>query len=534
MEKLRAVIYNRCSTEEESQRDALTKQVQESKNCIREKGWELTGSYVEAKSGTTSKGRREYNRLFQDLETDAFDIIVIKSQDRLMRNTKDWYLFLDRMQKNNKRLYMYLEQKFYTPDDALITGIKAILAEEYSRELSKKINNAHRNRQQEGQCFVITNQTYGYRKLADKSIGIDEEEAEMIRMIFQLAAEGYGTHCSAEILYQNGYRNRRGNMLSSSSLCKILRNPLYKGDVIQNRKHYDFESKRICKNPEKEWVIHTNAVPAIIDKDLFEAANLSMDMRRAGKNKKPLQSEAGKAGSYGLSGKLYCGLCGKPYYRTYKLRKQDKVVEWKCSTYLQKGRKNKASKTNKNRKVMNGHGEGCDNVHINEEKLYHVLEETAGNKFGGPDMKKEALLDETIAILEEVFRSGNICSHSEAPEAELNKIHRQKDVLLGKLLDCVISDEDYKAKNEQLQKREQEIENRLKQTEHESSPSGRRAQRIPSIRRSLENVIIAQAKAAAILTEIESITVFTSYMEIHFRTRESMTVMQKGGSFRIP
>ena len=79
-----------------------------------------------------------------------FDIIVIKSQDRLMRNTKDWYLFLDRMQKNRKQLYIYLEHKFYTPDDALLTGIKAILAEEYSRELSKKINNAHRNRQKEG------------------------------------------------------------------------------------------------------------------------------------------------------------------------------------------------------------------------------------------------------------------------------------------------------------------------------------------------------------------------------------------------
>ena len=30
-----------------------------------------------------------------------------------------------------------MERKFYTPDDALITGIKAILAEEYSRELMR-------------------------------------------------------------------------------------------------------------------------------------------------------------------------------------------------------------------------------------------------------------------------------------------------------------------------------------------------------------------------------------------------------------
>ena len=57
MEKLRAVIYNRCSTEEESQKDALIKQVQESKACVMEQGWQLVDAYVEAKSGTTIKGR---------------------------------------------------------------------------------------------------------------------------------------------------------------------------------------------------------------------------------------------------------------------------------------------------------------------------------------------------------------------------------------------------------------------------------------------------------------------------------------------
>ena len=72
-------------------------------------GWLLVDTYVEAKSGTTVKGRKEYNRLFEDLDKDKFDIIVIKSQDRLMRNTKDWYIFLDKMQKNKKQLYMYLE-----------------------------------------------------------------------------------------------------------------------------------------------------------------------------------------------------------------------------------------------------------------------------------------------------------------------------------------------------------------------------------------------------------------------------------------
>lgn len=94
---LRAVIYARCSTEEESQKDALVKQVAEAKECVMKNGWLLVDSYVESRSGTTTKGRKEYNRLFDDMTQDKFDIIVIKSQDRLMRNTKDWYLFVDRL-----------------------------------------------------------------------------------------------------------------------------------------------------------------------------------------------------------------------------------------------------------------------------------------------------------------------------------------------------------------------------------------------------------------------------------------------------
>ncbi|WP_304509984.1 recombinase family protein, partial [Anaerotignum sp.] len=139
----RAVIYCRVSTEEITQMDALQGQIVEAKRAVSGKRWALVDSYIdEGKSGTTTKRRDEYNRLVSDLSSEKFDIIVVKSQDRLMRNTKEWYIFVDQLVQSGKQLYFYLENKFYTPDDALITGIKAILAEEFSRDLSKKINNA--------------------------------------------------------------------------------------------------------------------------------------------------------------------------------------------------------------------------------------------------------------------------------------------------------------------------------------------------------------------------------------------------------
>ena len=199
-EKLRAVYYARCSTEEENQKDALVRQAAEAEEAIRARGWRLVDAYVESRSGTSRKGRREYNRLYEDLEQNRFDVVVIKSQDRLMRNTRDWYLFADRLNCAGKRLYFYLENTFYSPEDALLTGIKAILAEEYSRELSKKMNLAHQKRQQNNGKPVLTSKSYGYRRTADGAIEIIPEEAAVKRRMYELCADGLGGRKIAAVL----------------------------------------------------------------------------------------------------------------------------------------------------------------------------------------------------------------------------------------------------------------------------------------------------------------------------------------------
>ena len=120
----RAVIYCRCSTEEECQKDALIRQAAEARECVCRLNWSLEDEYIESRSGTSTRGREQYQRLFSDLLRDKFEIVVIKSQDRLMRNTKDWYVFVDRLVTCGKRLYLYLEKRFYSADDSLITGIR--------------------------------------------------------------------------------------------------------------------------------------------------------------------------------------------------------------------------------------------------------------------------------------------------------------------------------------------------------------------------------------------------------------------------
>ena len=153
-----AVIYCRVSTQEQVQKDALAVQVEEAENVVKENGWILVDRYIEMESGTTKHGRSEYMRLLGDMrQSGKFDIIVIKSLDRLNRSAKNWYLFVDELVSNDKLLFVYMDRDFYKTDDNLIAGIKAILAEQYSRDLSRKINNAHRYRQKNGTTALLNN-----------------------------------------------------------------------------------------------------------------------------------------------------------------------------------------------------------------------------------------------------------------------------------------------------------------------------------------------------------------------------------------
>jgi len=532
MEQLRAVIYNRCSTEDESQKDALLKQVQESENCVHEQGWKLVDTYVEAKSGTTVRGRSEYSRLYQDLEQDKFDIIVIKSQDRLMRNTKDWYLFLDRMQKNRKKLYMYLEGKFYTPDDALITGIKAILAEEYSRELSKKINNAHKNRQKEGKSFVFTNRMYGLKKLPDRSIAIDEREAEMIRMIFRLSANGYGTHTSAEILYQKGYTNRNGKMLTPALIRSIIRNPVYKGTVVQNKRHYEFESKQTVNNPESEWVVHEGVVPAIVEERLFEAANRALDHRKKEGHRGGQYIGNCNAGSHDLSGKIVCGLCGNPFYRTVRRNRSGKVIEWKCSNYLHHGRQAEDLRRDRIRKVKRREGAGCDNVHLNEEKLLLCLEQVCGQKLHEPDRKE--ILEKMLSLMREILVENNAEAERELFEEDLRKAEYRKDLLLEKLLEGIIDDQTYQWKSQELRGKIDRCKVQIAQLENDTVQNREREERLMTIRERLEQGIIQRAYTAEMISGIAKIVVYPEHMEICFPFRTLITVPQNCSTSHYP
>lgn len=528
---MRAVIYARCSTEEESQKDALVSQVKEAKETVKHMGWILVGAYIESRSGTTTKGRTEYNRLYDDLQKNLFDVIVIKSQDRLMRNTKDWYLFIDRLCANGKKLYIYIENKFYTADDALITGIKAILAEEYSRELSKKINNAHRNRQKNGGSVILTANAYGFKKLPDKTVILIEEEARVKRRMYQLCADGYGSRTIANILSNEGVRKRTGRKFTEGDVLRIIRNPINMGTVVMNKIHFDFDSKKTERMAEDQQFYHEHKVPETVSEELWKEANAKMDLRSVKANKKGLYPRGSNPGKYKLSGKIICGLCGNPYYR--KLRKKPAdgkpIVEWKCRKYALEGRKSEYRTRPQISKADIDGDKGCDNVHINEKKLFKLLEGVCLEHFS---VDRESVIRETVSLLQKVLENDQIMDQIQMLITEENKIKEQQELLLDKLLNGVLSDEIY-------QRRQRRLENALTaclekkvNLEMQNVKIASKKQRLSEIENSLRNGSdIETAMVYEMLQKINKIIIYPQYMEIVYPCADVMGVQEEMEKF---
>jgi DNA invertase Pin-like site-specific DNA recombinase len=480
MSKLRAVFYARVSTEEEKQLNALENQIQENIDAIKKKSWILVDQYIdEGKSGTKVKGRDEYQRLLEDLEWDKFDIVVAKVQDRLQRSTKDWYIFIDKLVVAGKKLYFYMEDTFYTPDNALITGIKAILAEEYSRDLSKKVNNANKKRLERakngGELSIFSNGIcYGWDFVDGKYI-INEAEAKIKRYVADLYLKGNGLRNISRILTAEGYRNREGREFSPVTIRNMLADTKNYGTVVSNKTHIDFNTKKIIKNPESEWVYFDNVVPPIYSKEIYDK---TMDILK--KKTDECGCRGRKVGAHPLSGKIFCAECGAVYWKIERKKPaknnhNKQGISWRCSTYSKNGRKTLKKPSNGNA-LITDRSKGCDGLDFKDAMLLSVLQSIGADL----QVNKSAIKKDMLEWLNNLIETLNTSKANKNTLDELKKQESRKNKLTEAYMDEIISKEDYRAKY-------QEIETTIARLKAEISVDDNREE-IREIRQVIENI----------------------------------------------
>lgn len=495
MRQERVAIYNRCSTEEEAQVNALSIQAAESREKALELGWQIVDQYIESESGTTSEKRREYKRLLADMEGDGFDIVMIKSIDRLMRSAKDWYLFLDRLTQCHKKLYIYLDNKFYTPDDSLITGIKAILAEDFSRELSKKIRNSHKRRQTLRSGLNITREMFGWDKVGKDAYVINEAEAEAYREAFEIIKSGKGFYSLANEMYGRGVRGKSGRRISAVQWRKMLYSTRAHGTVTLHTTEYDFNAKKRYQVPQQEWIYVQNALPPIVDAS-YHREFLEMLLARTEKNTfSDYTRNMTKAGLHELSGKLYCKSCGRVYYRTTFHSKIGELVEWKCSKAITTGRKTEENP------------DGCNNINVIEQVVTDAIQSACKKQYEVMFGKEEGMIEEALAVIRKVIRQYDHGSEKESAKKEIEHLQKKNEVLFYKLMDEVITDADFKKYHDELSEKIKKLEQKIADINAGTQEYNGYEERFAKIRQALEGDIVDRAKTKELILRINKIWV---------------------------
>ncbi len=502
--RLRVGIYNRCSTEEEAQKNALAIQAAESREIADRKGWLIAAQYIESESGTSVKNRSEYRRLLEDMERDLFDIVMIKSIDRLMRSAKDWYLFLGRLTETGRRLYIYIDDRFYSPDDGLLSGIKAILAEEFSRELSKKIKNSHSRRQEqhrqgERAGLNITRPMFGWDKVEKDVYAVNEKEAAAYRAAFDMAYSGKGFYTIANVMYERGVRGKSGKRISGVQWRKMLYSPRAHGTMVIHTREYDFETHRFVDVPPEEWIYIENALPAIVTGKYQEEVLRALEGRRTENRCGDYRRDLSKAGMYDLSQKIYCAECGRVYYRSsFRSGKAGRrIAEWKCSTALAAGRKAK-------------NPQGCDNINLLDRRLHEIIEAACAEQYEDIFGVQQSLADETLAFVRKAIRDNSEEKELDRCRREYGKLSRKKDVLFGKLMNETIADGEFARYNRQLEAQMEPLAEQIRLLEQQCASCADYEKRLAEIREALhDGDMIRQAKTQGLIGRIEKIVVYS-------------------------
>ena len=494
---LRCCLYCRCSTEEESQVNALVMQAEISRQKAKQLGLNITAEYIESVTGTSTEHRTQYKQMMSDMTRDKWDVIVIKCEDRLNRNELDWFIFQQELIQNHKVLYMWLSNTIFNSDrDRFISGIKAIMNREFSKNISVKGHNAHRFRQINHTGFNFPHGIYGWDKVAKDKYVLNEEQANFLRQAVQMVLNGLSLHNVAVVLNEKGAVSTNGKYMYPCNWKAHLRSERLYGCVVSNKYQIDFDSHTRVEMPKDQWIYWENALPPIIDKDTWDEVQDVLDEREEHSHK------GYKFSRYALSGKLYCGKCGSVMHRckvprhirTTNTNKDYVSISWECRQ--------------RHRFGIEGHENSCSMQLISEEILYKTLLDNAEKYFGQLFTSKNSIIDMSLKIISRAFKQVNNGNDLESIKRKINDTSRRQKELLYKLLDKTITEDTYKRTNSEFENELTELNLCVENIEKNHNGLIENERRLKEIKALLETSdIIEFANADVVLKLVDRIDV---------------------------
>lgn len=301
-----AVAYARFSSDKQ-QESSITVQLAAIRKFCASHNIQLIREYVDEAQTGTNANRKQFQQMIKDAASKEFKFVIVHRMDRWARNVDDARHYKKVLARYGIKMVSALEEFDETPEGEFFELVSMGMAELYSKKLAReaaagKIANAKLGKAHGGTPLL------GY-KVKNKRYVIEEKEAEAVKIIFAMAADGYGYTQIRDYLNAHGYRHADGRLFTAH-FYDILRNKKYIGEYIYNRASAkdEFGQRNNHRNkPAKDIIRVPDAMPRLVDEKTFYKVQSILDARKNG-TAPPLGKPNRK---YLLSGLLRCKECGR-------------------------------------------------------------------------------------------------------------------------------------------------------------------------------------------------------------------------------
>jgi site-specific DNA recombinase len=246
-EMKRACVYTRVSTDAQGEdgKVSLPEQERMAKACIESKGWQYVRTYEDNGYTGRNTNRPALQTMLADVQKGDIDAIVIFKLDRLSRKQRDTLAIIeDVLLKNNVDLVSLRETlDTSTPWGRAMIGVLSSFNQLESENIAQRTAMGRYATAREG-GYAGGKPPLGYQAI-DGHLVIVPEEAEIVRLVFDLRAEGKTLMAITDELNRRGYRSKKGNEFKHSAIQTILNNE----DTYRGNYKYGKESSENTHEP---------------------------------------------------------------------------------------------------------------------------------------------------------------------------------------------------------------------------------------------------------------------------------------------
>lgn len=341
-----AFLYERLSRDDnlEGESYSIGNQKKLLTKVAKEKGYTNLVHFLDDGISGVTMDRPGFVEMIQQLEQGRAAAVFVKDLSRLGRN----YIEVGRLTEeffpeHDIRLVAVSDNIDTAEGENELAPIRNLFNEWYARDISKKRRISNKIKGNAGE--PMGQPPYGYIKDPNnpKRWIVDDEAAQVVRRIYSMTLEGYGTEQIAtqleknEILTPRAYWLKKGikrpgkgkqqpaTKWNSSTVTKILSLQEYCGDIL-NFKTYSksYKNKKRLENDRENWVIFKDVHEPIIERSVFEQVQ-----QKRGKIRKRRTNE----GEHNMfSGLLVCADCGCNLHFHFN-QGNPEIKYFNCSNY---------------------------------------------------------------------------------------------------------------------------------------------------------------------------------------------------------